>query len=244
MNRPKSDNASTFSGGIAALVKTELQKGVSLSRSDIFSLWLKLDKLFFGLKDDIYLCITYLPPDNSTYSRKLDLDCMDILEECVITTINKAGLRLNKEKCLLRKRQLNFLGHIFDADGMHADTAKVQAVRDLAAPTGVAELRWALGMINYLGRYIPDLSTVLQPLNKLLGSDVAWTWDVAQVEAYRKVKELVSSAPILTYYDPEKPIVVSADASSYGLGGVLLQHHGEGLKPVAFCFQDTNKCGI
>ena len=56
---------------------------MSLSHYDIFSLWLKLDKLFFGLKDDIYLYITYLPLNNSTYSRKLDVDCMDILEPLI-----------------------------------------------------------------------------------------------------------------------------------------------------------------
>ena len=62
VNMPKSDQASKFSGGIAAMVKTELQKGVSLSRSDIFSFNMaKIGYIVLCLKDDIYLCITYLP---------------------------------------------------------------------------------------------------------------------------------------------------------------------------------------
>ena len=49
------------------------------------------------------------------------------------------------------------------------------------------------------------------------------------------MKELVSSAQALAYYDVHKPTVVSADASSYGLGGVLHQDHDGQLRPVAYC---------
>ena len=90
-------------------------------------------------------------------------------------------------------------------------------------------------MVHYLGRYLPNLSEVIKPLKCLLKTDAVWTWDAAQVDAFNKVKQLISTAPTLAFYVVNKPTIVSADASSFVLGGVLLQHHVEGLKPVAFC---------
>ena len=91
----------------------------------------------------------------------------------------------------------------------------------MPAPSSVPQLRQILGVIHYLGSFLPDLHEVTRPLNDLLKADAVWA--------------LVSAAPVLAFYDVTKPTTVSADASSYGLGGVLLQQHGQKWKPVAFC---------
>ena len=89
-------------------------------------------------------------------------------------------------------------------------------------------------MIKYLCSYIDQLSTVLKPLNDLLKCDVYWFWGPEQEAAFAKVKDLISTAAVLAFFDPTKIAVVSADASSYGLGRVVLQYHGKELRPVAF----------
>lgn len=111
----------------------------------------------------------------------------------------------------------------------------MSAITELPQPDDTPGLRRFLGMVHYLGRYLPNLSEVLKPLNDLLKGDPAWTSDTAQVDAFNEVKQLISTAPNLAFYNVNKPTIVSADASSFGLGGVLLQRHAEGLKPVAFC---------
>ena len=152
----------------------------------------------------------------------------------VLNLINEAGLKLNVKKCEWRQPEITFLGHRFSKEGIRPDPEKVRAIVEMPEPTNVTELQRIRGMINYIGVFVPNLATKMKPLNELLKKNTHWSWGPSQKSALESVKQSLVDAKSLTFFDVTKPIVVSADASSYGLGAVLLQEEGELLKPIAF----------
>ncbi|XP_062593536.1 uncharacterized protein K02A2.6-like [Saccostrea cucullata] len=152
----------------------------------------------------------------------------------VLDRIKEVGLKLNKKKCEFRKQSIEYFGHMISSNGISPRPERVRAIRELAAPTNVTELKRILGMVNYLGRFLPNLSTVMHPLTDLLKSDSVWIWDNPQEEAFKRVKDMLTETPALAFYNSSKPVVISADASSYGLGAAIFQQFDGQLKPIAF----------
>jgi transposase InsO family protein len=154
--------------------------------------------------------------------------------EAVLETIKSSGLKLNKEKCHFRKKELTYFGHIVGEAGIKPNPEKVRAIMQLEPPTNVKELRSVMGMLNYLSKFTPNMSETLKPLSDLLSGKAAWQWGVPQDKAFRLIKCQIAKLPSLSYYRMDRDTIVSADASSYGLGAVILQRDGNQLVPIAF----------
>ena len=100
------------------------------------------------------------------------------------------------------KTSVQYLGHRIDADGLHATEAKLEAIINAPTPRNVPELRSFLELLNYYGRFIPNLSSLIHPLNKLLRHGVLWQWSEACQEAFRAAKVKMVSPNVLVHYDP------------------------------------------
>ena len=103
-------------------------------------------------------------------------------------------------------------------------------MQDMTQPYNTKELKTFLGFIQYLAKFLPNMAEVSAPLRKLLEKNTAWHWEKQQEDSFQQLKRIATSAPVLSYYDLKKPITLSVDASSKGLGAVLYQEE----KPVAY----------
>ena len=99
-------------------------------------------------------------------------------------------------------------------------------------------------MINFLGKFIPDLSVKTMPLRALLDQRNQWDWSHEQDKAWLNLKEIVSKQPALKFYDPKKPIKIATDASKVGLGAVLQQYHDNEWLPVAYASRAVSDCEL
>lgn len=165
--------------------------------------------------------------------------------ENVFERLSKAGFKLNLKKCSFFEQRINYLGHIIDREGLHKDREKTRAMCDCPRPRNVSEVKAYIGMINYYGRFIPDLSTLLEPLYKLLRSDTEFKWNNECEGAFLKSKKVVSSDQTLTHFDPRLPIKLVCDASKVGVGSVLLHVYPDGSeKPISFASRVLNKSEV
>ncbi|KAK8775107.1 hypothetical protein V5799_031548 [Amblyomma americanum] len=150
----------------------------------------------------------------------------------VLARRNQAEVTLNEKKCQFRVSSVKFLGVVVDAKGISPDPDKVKDIRDLPAPVNVSGVRRLLGMVNHVARFIPNRSDVTTPIRSLLNKKSTWIWGHSQEEAFTRVKSLLSSETCMAKYHPHYQTVVSADASSHGLGAVLFQDQPSGLRRV------------
>lgn len=160
----------------------------------------------------------------------------------VLTKLSAAGVTLNEAKCEFHKQQIKFLGHVIDEKGIRVDPDRVKAILKLGTPRNISELRSFLGTVNYLSRFTPQLADSSRALNDLLCKGNEFLWGHLQEEAFQKIKRMLAEAPILAWYDPRRPTVISADASSFGIGAVLKQQHKDGnFRPVAYASKSFTK---
>ena len=154
-----------------------------------------------------------------------DVYLRELLQRC-----RNVGIRLNKDKSMINIDEMIYMGHKISKNGIEPDPVKVQGIMNMPNPTDKSEILTLQGTVNYLAKFLPQLSDVMQPIRELAKDDVEFVWGKAQSDAFDKVKTLISSAPVLAYYDSTAELILQCDASNKGLGAALLQHG----KPVAF----------
>ena len=160
----------------------------------------------------------------------------------VLGRLQDAGMRLKREKCAFLLPSVAYLGHVISADGLHTSDSKVEAIVDAPDPKNLTELCSFLGMVNYYGKFLPNLATILGPLYKLLRRTSAWNWGPRQKKAYCHVKRLLKSSTLLTHFDDRLPVILECDASPYGVGAVLFhQMLDGGEKPIGFASRTLTK---
>ena len=90
-------------------------------------------------------------------------------------------------------------------------------------PTIVSGVKRLCGMVQYMAKFLPDLSTILEPIRELTRKEKAWQWSEDCEAAFQKIKEMLTETPVLADFDPGKEVVVQVDSSKDGIGAVLLQ---------------------
>ena len=140
------------------------------------------------------------------------------------------NLRLKKSKCHIQQEEVKFHGHLSSHDGLKTDPEKVRAIVEMPRPTDKSGVQRLLGMINYVSKFIPNMSDLTAPLRQLLHQDVECHWEEQQEASFQAIKESLVRAPILEYYDAKNSLMLQVDGSSTGLGAALIQED----RPIAY----------
>ena len=172
-----------------------------------------------GIHDDIVIF--------GTSNEDHDANLINLMNVC-----QKEGLVLNSKKLELRRERVTFFRAKYSKDGMHPDPKKIQGIMEMTAPQDKQQLQSFLGMVNYMGTLIPNLSHHTEPLRSMLKQDNVFAWDEVKTRSFQQIKSLIQRAneTPLRYYDRLKPVTVQADASLQGLGACLIQDE----RPIAF----------
>ena len=125
---------------------------------------------------------------------------------------------LNDDKREVFLKEITFHGHRITCDGVKLDDKKLRAILDMEAPENVSAVKRFCGVVQYMAKFLPDLSSMLEPIRALTRKSVAWNWSTECNEAFNAIKQKLVTAPVLTYFNASKPVTVQVDSSQFGLG--------------------------
>ena len=148
----------------------------------------------------------------------------------VLERAQAVGLKLNSKKSKIAMSQVEYVGHIISSDGLKPSPERTRAILDMPTPQCKEDVQRFIAMVGSLQKFIPNLSEETKPLRELLVREIAWHWEERHQEAYQRLKNLVTNAPVLKFYDKNAPVSMHVDASKSGLGAVLIQDN----HPVAY----------
>ncbi|GJT28463.1 putative reverse transcriptase domain-containing protein [Tanacetum coccineum] len=155
----------------------------------------------------------------------------------ILDLLEKEKLYAKFSKCEFWLKEVQFLGHVVNRDGIHVDPSKVESVKNWKTPESSTEIRSFLGLAGYYRRFIENFSKIAKPLTLLTQKNKAYVWGDKQDEAFQILKEKLCNAPVLALPDGPDDFVVYCDASKQGFGSVLM-HRG---KVIAYTSRQLKK---
>lgn len=125
------------------------------------------------------------------------------------------------------------MGHV-SAEGLFPLSSSIEAITKAPAPSTISELRSLVGVAGFYSRFILHYSDITEPMRILLrGTDSALAWSPATDSSFQLLKSILTSRDVLHFFYPAL-LVVTTDASGYGLGAVLQQNNGHSIQMVEF----------
>ena len=185
--------------------------------------WIRMDQVLSGVPGT-FPCADDVKVQGSTEERH-DIHLLETLERAC-----KVQLKFNRNKCCIKKQEIEYFGRIFTPQGVEPCPKKVKSIAMLAAPKGKQELQSPLGTVNFMSTFIPYLTKKTHVMRSLLKRDLHFLWASDMQKELDTIKNEIANAVQLTHYEPNKAAVIETDASLKGLGAVLIQ----GGKPVRF----------
>ncbi|XP_022101226.1 uncharacterized protein LOC110984905 [Acanthaster planci] len=203
----------------------------------------------FNQQKYILMCRPYL--DDIIISGRNDAEHLANLN-IVLLCLKESGMKLKREKCEFLCDSVTYLGHKLNQEGLRPLKSKIEAIQQAPSPKNQEELQTYLGLLGYYRKFIPNLSRHIAPLTELLRAefktdkktrkchgglmeDPKFMWGPRQEDAFQESKTLLQSDTVLVHFDPEKPLLLQTDASSYGLGAVISHVLPDGSeRPISF----------
>jgi hypothetical protein len=148
-----------------------------------------------------------------------------VFEKC-----KKFGISLNPKKILFELEEGKMLGNIISKDGFKIDPNRIEAIQKLEHLRNIKELQSFIGKINFLRRFIPNLSKLLRNITNMLKKDTKIKWDSESKQSFEQVKHALTQAPVLISPDFTKDFYLFSFTSEHTIAAVLLQKNSEGYE--------------
>ncbi|GBG71129.1 hypothetical protein CBR_g8430 [Chara braunii] len=152
----------------------------------------------------------------------------------VLQALRDSQYKINGEKSSFGVPSIIYLGHVISGDGLAPEAAKIVVIQEWPQPQTVRDVRSFMGLASYYRKFVRKFSAVAAPLTNLTKKDTPFLWSLHWQLAFTRLKKALTRAPVLKLPDPTLPFILTTDASQYGIGAVLQQNDGNGLRPVEF----------
>lgn len=176
-------------------------------------------------------CMSYLD-DIIIYSSSLEEHLQKL--RIVFERLRQHNFKVQLDKSEFFRKEVLYLGHKITKEGLKPNDDKIKAVLKYPIPRTPTEIKSFLGLIGYYRKFIKDFAKITKPLTSCLKKGKKIVIDETYIDAFNKCKELLVNAPILQYPDPEKPYILTTDASLFAIGAVLSQGSIGSDRPIAY----------
>jgi hypothetical protein len=149
----------------------------------------------FACKDLIGKSIAINQDDLVIFSKKRYVHIHNLMQ--VFEICRKYGISLNPKKFVLGVDEGKNLGHITSKDGVKIDPSRVEAIQNIPLPQCKKDIQYFFGKINFIAGFIPNFVEITKPISNLLKKDSIFKWNDESRVAFNKIKQAISSAPVL-----------------------------------------------